>query len=89
VTEILEAHYNECIQNDLTPIAFDDARRLLETLMMEIFGVSKSNSIKRPRKTCADLLINAGSQQSDSVDLAVLRNARDIWRHYFFTWVNL
>jgi hypothetical protein len=47
VNEILEEYFKECIDNELEPVPLDDARKMLDSLMMELFAVSRSNSVRR------------------------------------------
>jgi hypothetical protein len=50
VNEILEEYFKECIDIELSPIPLQDARRILDSLMMELFAVSRVNDIKRSGK---------------------------------------
>jgi phage/plasmid-associated DNA primase len=48
--EILEQYYRDCIDEELSPVPLSDARKILDSLMMELFGVSRSGSILRDGK---------------------------------------
>jgi P4 family phage/plasmid primase-like protien len=51
VKEILEEYFKECIDNELSPIPLQDTRKMLDSLMMELFAVSRVNDIKRLGKS--------------------------------------
>jgi hypothetical protein len=50
VNEIIEEYYKDCASKQWSPEPAGDARSKLEDFMMEYFGASKSNSVKREGK---------------------------------------
>jgi len=55
--EILEEYFKDCISNNLQPLELDKARRSLDALMMDLFAVRRSNSIRRNNKNQTGFLM--------------------------------